>query len=170
MNVGSHLSKRAELNPDLEALVDDAAGRRFTFAELNERADRAAHALTWLGLATGDRVAVLLPNGHQFVEVFYGAARAGLVVVPLNWRVVANELAYMLRDCGATVLVFDAAYDAVVADLRDRGGTEDGTPVVHWLRVGADTPGWALDFDRLVDGAGGVPVGVAEQSRPNGDP
>jgi len=160
MNVGSHLSKRAELNPDLEALVDDTAGRRFTFAELNERADRAAHALTGLGLATGDRVAVLLPNGHQFAELFYGAARAGLVVVPLNWRLVANELAYMLRDSEATVLVFDAQHDAVVADLRERGGAEDGTPVVHWLRVGADTPGWALDFDRLVDGAAPDPVVV----------
>jgi non-ribosomal peptide synthetase component F len=53
MNVGSHLSKRALLNPGLEALVDDAAGRRFTFAELNERADRAAHLLTGLGLAKG---------------------------------------------------------------------------------------------------------------------
>jgi len=160
MNVGSHLSKRAELNPDLEALVDHAADRRFTFAQLNERADRAAHALTGLGLATGDRVAVLLPNGHQFVEVFYGAARAGLVVVPLNSRLVANELAYMLRDSGVTVLVFDAGYDAVVAELRERGGTEDGTPVLHWLRVGADRPGWAADFDALVEGAEFDPVSV----------
>ena len=160
MNVGSHLSKRAELNPDLEALVDHAAGRRFTFAQLNERADRAAHALTGLGLATGDRVAVLLPNGHQFVEVFYGAARAGLVVVPLNSRLVANELAYMLRDSGATVLVFDAGYDAVVAELRERGENNDGTPVLHWLRVGADRPGWAADFDALVQGAEFDPVSV----------
>ena len=72
------------MNPGLEALVDDAAAQRFTFAELDERADRAAHMLTGLGLTEGDRVAVLLPNGHQFVETFYGAARAGLVVVPLN--------------------------------------------------------------------------------------
>ena len=64
----------------------------------------------------------------------------------------------MLRDSEATVLVFDAQHDAVVADLRERGGAEDGTPVVHWLRVGADTPGWALDFDRLVDGAAPDPL------------
>ena len=158
MNIGAHLSKRALLNPDLEALVDDAAGRRFSFAELNERADRAAHALTGLGLAKGDRVAVLLPNGHQFVEAFYGAARAGLVVVPLNWRLVADELAFMLRDSGATVLVFDAEYDAVVADLHGRGGNENGTQVVHWLRVGADTPAWADDFDALVEQAPADPV------------
>ncbi|MGH3636639.1 long-chain-fatty-acid--CoA ligase [Mycobacterium sp.] len=153
MNVGSHLSKRAALNPGLEALVDETAGRRFTFAELNEQADRVAHVLTGLGLRKGDRVAVLLPTGYQFVETFYGAARAGLVVVPLNWRLVASELAFMLRDSGATVLLFDAEYDAVVADLRDRGGNDDGTPVVHWLRVGADGPDWTTDFDALVDQA-----------------
>jgi acyl-CoA synthetase (AMP-forming)/AMP-acid ligase II len=80
-NVGSHLSKRAELNPGVEALVDDATGRRFMFGELDARADRTAHLLVGLGLKKGDRVAVLLPNGHPFVETFYGAARAGLVVV-----------------------------------------------------------------------------------------
>jgi acyl-CoA synthetase (AMP-forming)/AMP-acid ligase II len=109
MNVGSHLTKRAMLNPGLEALVDEAAGRRFTYAELDALADRVAHVLTERGLVKGDRVAVLLPNCHQFVEIFYGAARAGLVVVPLNWRLVADELAFMLRDSGATVLVAGSA-------------------------------------------------------------
>ena len=160
MNVGAHLSKRAELNPGLEALVDDAAAQRFTFAELDERANRAAHMLTGLGLTERDRVAVLLPNGHQFVETFYGAARAGLVVVPLNERLVANELSFMLRDSGATVLVFDGEHDTVVADLRDRGGTDEATPVVHWVRVGANGPPWALDFDALVQEAPADPVSV----------
>ena len=160
MNVGAHLSKRAELNPGLEALVDDAAAQRFTFAELDERANRAAHMLTGLGLTERDRVAVLLPNGHQFVETFYGAARAGLVVVPLNERLVANELSFMLRDSGATVLVFDGEHDTVVADLRDRGGTDEATPVVHWVRVGANGPPWALDFDALVQEAPADPVAV----------
>ena len=162
INVGSHLSKRAELNPGLEALVDDATGRRFTFSELDARADRTAHLLVGLGLTKGDRVAVLLPNGHPFVETFYGAARAGLVVVVLNCRLVANELAFMLRDSGATALVFDSDYDAVVDDLYGRGGAidADGTPVTHWLRVGAHTPAWALDVDALVEGAPSDPAVV----------
>lgn len=173
MNVGAHLRKRARLNPDLQALVDIAAGRRFTFAELDARADWVARALTGLGLAKGDRVAVLLPNGHQFVETFYGAARAGLMVVPLNWRLVADELAFMLRDSGATVLVCDAGYDAVVADLHARGPGEDGTPVVHWLRVGDDTPTWAVDFpdfDALVDQAPAQPVAAGSVDTDDDDP
>jgi acyl-CoA synthetase (AMP-forming)/AMP-acid ligase II len=164
MNVGAHLSKRAQLNPGLEALVDlsqgRTPGRRFTFTELDAQADRAAQVVTGLGLAKGDRVAVLLPNGHQFVEAFYGAARAGLVVVPLNWRMVADELAFMLRDSGATVLVFDAEYDSVVADLHDRGEGDNGTPVEHWLRVGDDDPEWAANFDALLDQAPAEPASV----------
>ena len=159
MNVGSHLAKRAELNPGLEALVDDAAGRRFSYAELNGRADRVAHVLTERGLVKGDRVAVLLPNCHQFVELFYGAARAGLVVVPLNWRLVADELAFILRDSGAMVLVAAAEFDAVVAELHDLTG-DDATPVREWLRVGPDGPPWTLDHDALVDGASDEPIVV----------
>jgi acyl-CoA synthetase (AMP-forming)/AMP-acid ligase II len=78
-NVGSHLSKRAELDPGLEALVDHATGRRFTFSELDARADRTAHVLAGLGLKKGDRVAVLLPNGHPLWKPF--TARPG----PGSW-------------------------------------------------------------------------------------
>jgi acyl-CoA synthetase (AMP-forming)/AMP-acid ligase II len=159
VNVGSHLAKRAVLNPELEALVDEAAGRRFTYAELDALADRVAHVLTERGLVKGDRVAVLLPNCHQFVEIFYGAARAGLVVVPLNWRLVADELAFMLRDSGATALVAAAEFDAVVAELHDRTG-DDATPVREWLRVGSDGPSWSHDHDALVDAASDDPITV----------
>ncbi|HEU0192035.1 MAG TPA: long-chain fatty acid--CoA ligase [Mycobacterium sp.] len=160
MNIGSHLSKRALLNPGLEALVDVTADRRFSFAELDERANQVARMLTGLDLGRGDRVAVLLPTAHQFVETFYGAARSGLVVVPLNWRLVAGELAFMLRDSGATVLVFDAEYDDVVAELHESGIGTNGTPVTQWLRVGADCPDWATDFDSARDQnrADAVPV------------
>ena len=164
MNIGLHLTKRALLNPDLEALVDlspdGSETLRLTFAELDRRADRVANLLTGLGLASGDRVAVLLPTGHRFVETFYGAARVGLVLVPLNWRLVADELAFMLHNSGATALVYDAEYDAVVAELHRRGGGEGGTALVHWLRVGPDTPTWASDFDALRDRAPESPVPV----------
>jgi acyl-CoA synthetase (AMP-forming)/AMP-acid ligase II len=156
MNVGSHLSKRALLNPGLEALVDVAAGRRYTFAALDERANRAARMLLELGLQRGDRVAVLLPNCTQFIEVFYGAARAGLVVVPLNWRLVADELAFMFNDSGSTVLVYASDYDGVIAELHDRG--DEATPVRTWLRVGSDPPAWARDYDEVTAATSAEPV------------
>jgi acyl-CoA synthetase (AMP-forming)/AMP-acid ligase II len=89
MNVGSHLTKRAILDPGLDALVDIGADVRYTFAELDERATRSAHVLAELALSKGDRVAVLLPNGHHFVEIFYRAARAGK---RRSWYSTANTM------------------------------------------------------------------------------
>jgi acyl-CoA synthetase (AMP-forming)/AMP-acid ligase II len=134
---------------------------RYTFAELDERANRSAHVLSALGLSKGDRIAVLLPNGHHFVEIFYAAARAGLIVVPLNWRLVADELAFLLRDSGATVVVFHSDHDAVVLDLLGRGKADDsGIDVSHWLRVGSNNPTWALDLEARVDRAPAGPLVV----------
>jgi acyl-CoA synthetase (AMP-forming)/AMP-acid ligase II len=160
-NVGTLLAKRAELGPDLEAVVDVAAGRRFTYAQISERADRVAEMLGAQGVRPGDRVAVLLPNGHRFVELYYGAARAGVIVVPLNLRLVADEVAFILRDSGATVLISGGSHAELVADLAARGG-DSAVPVRTWLTVGpSELPG-ALDYDALIDAGSGepfIPVG-----------
>ena len=73
-NIGTHLRRRARMSPDLEAIVDVATGRRYTYTSLHRRATQVAAALHGLGLARGDRVAILAPNGHQYSETFYGAA------------------------------------------------------------------------------------------------
>ena len=159
-NVGWHLVKRAQLNPDLEAVVDVAAGRRLTYGELDARANRAGSALTRLGLSQGDRVATLLFNGHQFVELFYGAARAGLVVVPLNLRLVAEELAFILTDAGATALVYGVELAPVVAELQARTG-DAAVPVRHWIQVDGDRPEWALDWEELLAAAPAEPIDPA---------
>ena len=83
-NVGSHMTKRAQLNPRREAIFDVAANKRFTYTEANARSNRVANAMTSAGLVKGDRVATMLMNGHQFVESFYGLGKIGGVVVALE--------------------------------------------------------------------------------------
>ena len=95
-NIGSILTRRARRDPDLEAVFDVATGARFTYSELNTRADRVGNALLGLGLEKGDRLGLLLMNGVEFVESFFAAAKSGLVNVPLNWRLVADELEFIL--------------------------------------------------------------------------
>ena len=85
-NVGQFLARRAYRDPRLEATYEPSTGRRFTYAELNERSDQIANALSDLGIAKGDRVGLLLMNGAEFVETFFGAGKIGAVNVPLNWR------------------------------------------------------------------------------------
>jgi O-succinylbenzoate-CoA ligase len=135
-NVGLLLSKRAALNPRLEALVEVERGRRFTYAELNARSNRAADAFRSLGVRPGERVALLLMNGVEFVECFFALAKLGAVIVPLNWRLVPDELAFILKDSGARVLVYDGEFQGCVRELERRGG--DATAVRDWIHVGAD--------------------------------
>jgi O-succinylbenzoate-CoA ligase len=135
-NVGLLLSKRAALSPRVEALVEVERGRRFTYAELNARCNRAADVFLGLGVRPGERVALLLMNGVEFVESFFALAKLGAIIVPLNWRLVPDELAFILKDSGARVLVYDAEFQSCVRDLHERGS--DATAVRDWIHVGGD--------------------------------
>ena len=147
-NVGLLLGKRAQLSPRLEALVEPG-GRRLCFAELDARANRSARALAERGIAKGDRVALLLMNGAEFIESFFGLAKLGAVVVPVNWRLAPDELAFILKDSGSRALVYGSEFAEAVADLHGRG--REGTCVEHWVQVGATSPrpDFAEDYDEI---------------------
>jgi O-succinylbenzoate-CoA ligase len=147
-NVGLLLAKRAHLSPRLEALIEPG-GRRFSYAELDARSNRIANALADLGVGRGDRVALLLMNGSEFVESFFGLAKLGAVVVPVNWRLVPDELAFILKDSGSRALVYGGEFAEQVAELRARG--RRGTDIEHWVHVGdaASRADFALDYAAL---------------------
>ncbi|MDZ7783330.1 MAG: o-succinylbenzoate--CoA ligase [Halioglobus sp.] len=146
INIGKFLATRAFLNPNREALVDVGAGRRMTYAQLNERANRCCAALRSIDVTRGDRVALLATNGHPFAEVFFGCAKTGLVVMPLNWRLTATELSFILRDGGARTVVFDAGFAPVVDELRAMG-----SDVENWICIGdGGAPDYAADYETLL--------------------
>ena len=115
-NVGSYLTKRSQMNGKSEAYVDSASDLRLTFEELNDRVNRVANMLLDHGIKKGDRVAILMMNSVEFVEVYLATAKIGGVVVPLNWRLVADELEFILKDSGSVVLVFGEEF----SELSDR--------------------------------------------------
>jgi acyl-CoA synthetase (AMP-forming)/AMP-acid ligase II len=155
INIGQLLAKRAFLSPHVEALVEPATGRRFDYRELDERSNRVANALGAAGVAGGGRVALLLMNGAEFVESFFAVGKVGAVNVPLNWRLVPDELEFILHDAGATVLVYSAEFAATVAELHSRG---DRTQVTHWIQVGGETLPFAQDYDTWTAAADTAPV------------
>ena len=134
-NVGLILQKRAHLTPGLEGWVELETGRRFTYGELDQRANRSANLLAALGVRKGDRVALLLMNGAEYIETFFAVAKLGGINVPLNWRLVPDELAFILKDSGATTLVYGGEFQGQIADLQARGS--GGTDVREWIHVGA---------------------------------
>ena len=80
-------------------------GKRLTFSELHHRVERIAAALSRRGLRTGDRLAVLLPNGPEYIELVYACSRLGVIVVPLNARYSSREIDRVLKDASPRALV-----------------------------------------------------------------
>ncbi len=122
MYVGDWLGKRDLLTPDRLALVDDASGCRYTYRQLNERANRLASALrSRCGIAKGDRIAVLARNRIELLDLLFAAGKLGAILVPFNWRLVQRELSYLMRDCGARMLVTGPEYQVIATELcRER--------------------------------------------------
>jgi O-succinylbenzoate-CoA ligase len=121
MSLGQMLGHRARRHPERLALVDATRGQRYTYQELDRRANRIAGGLARLGVQPGDRVAILMPNGIEFVESYFAVARLGAVSVPLNVRLAPPELDFILRDAGVETLLYHGEHDETVAALRDGG-------------------------------------------------
>ena len=96
VNIGKLLQYRATVSPDLECYVEPEQNIRISYADMNIYANSCANLLQDMGLAKGDRVALLLPNSVELVGLFCGAAKAGLVLVTLNTRLTAAELSFIL--------------------------------------------------------------------------
>ena len=119
MHAADLLSKRAHLTPDREALVELATGRRYTYAELNARANRLANFLRErLGIQPGERVSVLAHNSVTYIDLFYGLAKIGAIFAPLNWRLTAHELTYIVNDCEPTVVICGPEFVSVLNEMR----------------------------------------------------
>ena len=131
-NLGLFLSKRALLSPTREAYVESDGSLRLTYTELNNRCNQLANSFLAAGIAKGERVGLLLMNSSEFMESYYALAKIGAVVVPLNWRLVADELEFILKDSGTTRLIFDNEFVDTVAELHSRG---DKTDIKQWLHV-----------------------------------
>src|SRR3954463_6192187 len=117
------LARSAYAWRDSTAGVEGA--RRFTYAELAQRVERQAAALAALGVKPGDRVAVLAPNGVMALEAHFAPMRIGAVLVMLNTRLAAGELAWILQHCGAQVLLVDPALKHLVVETNVEYVIED---------------------------------------------
>lgn len=151
-NIGLFLTKRALLSPNHEAYVDSSTGLRLTFTELNARANRLANAFVDAGVNKGERVGLLLMNSPEFMEAYFALAKIGAVVVPLNWRLVPDELEFILKDSGTTRLIFGEDFMDTVAELNSRG---EKTDIRQWLQVeeAQEVAFFAQSYQAFRDGA-----------------
>jgi len=130
-HIGQVLSLNARVFPDKVGARD--LGRALTFAQWNARACRLANALLGLGLAKGDRVAVLAYNCIEWVEIYAAAAKAGVIAVPVNFRLIGPEIRYIAQNCEARAFIVQ---DELLARADEVRGDLD-IPAANVLRLGS---------------------------------
>ncbi len=141
MHAADLLTSRSRLTPTREALLELNTNRRFSYADLNARACRLANFMAGLDVQAGDRVSILAHNSIVYLDLFYGLAKVGAIFAPLNWRLTAHELSYIVNDCMPTVMLVGPEFAGVWAEMRAV------VDVPHVISLdGADAPG-ALDYN-----------------------
>ncbi|MCC6474396.1 MAG: AMP-binding protein, partial [Burkholderiales bacterium] len=142
---GDLVRSMARRSPEAAAIVFE--DRSFTWRQANERINRLANALVALGLAKGERVAILAQNSHRYAEIYFALAKAGLVSVPINWQNTPADVAYILDHSEAKALVADTQYLPLARSLAP--GLHS---VKHLIGMG-DEKSDGLDYETLLEQA-----------------
>jgi len=141
VNIGEWITKRAIIQPDKPFLAEK--DKAYNNREFNGRVNRAANALGNLGIMKGDRVALLMSNCSEFLEIFFACAKTGAIMVPLNFRLAVPELLYILQDSAPDILIYSSEYARKVGEIK-----KAATGLKKYLRHGAgDMP----EDESLVD-------------------
>ena len=160
--VTDFLDRAVRLYPEKTAIVD--GDLRLSYRDFDERVDRLSNALLGLGLEKGDRVCILSPNSHFFLESFYATAQTGLILVPLNYRLVAADHEYILNHAG----VSRRAGRLGVHARRRRDPSTSSTAVEALDRRegrGRDHPDGWTDWNELVAAASDGEAGPSRDRR-----
>jgi len=146
LNLGEILDVHAKKCPTKLA-VKDWCGKIWTYAELNARTNKLANALLNMGLLKGDRVAVMLYNCAEFVEIYCAFAKAGLVVTPVSWRYVRREIEYVVDDSDAKAMIISSEFVDTINQLRPRFGKVDSK---NYILVGETTSEGYVSYEELI--------------------
>ncbi len=181
--VGPHLAVmfHAAAHPDKEALVEYGVSgevTRFTWSELDAMVNRLAHALVERGVRGGTRVAVMLPNGSEYLIVQQALGRLGATAVQIGYRLKAGEIAYILTNSEPTATVVHAEYLAAMDDARAQsamggamlvvGAGEGVAPRARWDRALAAASPELPPVSREGDGGGVIVYTSGTTGKPKG--
>ncbi|CCK78334.1 class I adenylate-forming enzyme family protein [Desulfobacula toluolica] len=149
-NTGKILSKRESFSPDKPAVIFEDTP--ITYRELNRETNRVAHFFKEKGLKKGDRIAVDLLNSPEFLACYFAAAKLGLIFVPLNYRLVSQELKYQINRCNCRLLVFNDLFTKYIEPIRDFLDVEKENFIcVTGYTAENYCPEWALDYYSIIE-------------------
>lgn len=153
LTIGQVVSAHARLQPDKTAARD--LNRTMNYRQWNERSCCLANALIGLGLARGERVAVLSYNRVEWAEIYIAMAKSGLVTVPINFRLSGPEVHYILKDSGASAILVEDELIPLIESIRDN----IDIPERNFIGIGdlSKQVGWREYEDLLHTGAATEP-------------
>ena len=147
LNLGEIVAAHARLTPQKIGTRDSR--RTLTYAQWNSRACKLANALLALGLKKGDRVALLAYNRVEWMEIYIALAKAGLVAVPINFRLVTPEIKYIVEHCEAKALIVQDELVPQVEALRGALPIPDNA----WIHIGESTAKDWTAYEALIERA-----------------
>ena len=133
------------LYADREAVVDGEL--RLTYRQFLERCDRWSSALQSMGIRKGDRVAYIAPNTHAHLEAYYAVPQIGAVLVPINYRLIADDFEYLINHSGARIVCAHSDYLDAIEGIRERLPN-----VEQFIALEREKPGWG-DYERVLESA-----------------
>lgn len=143
MHIGKAMQHHSARISRKKAIID--SGKSLSYLELNSRANKLGNALLDFGLAKGDKVATLLHNSHQFIEVYIALTKVGMVIVPINCRLVESEIEYILNHSDAKILIFDEEFIDKMDLLR-----KNCPQIDHYINLGSLQDIKTLNFESLI--------------------
>ena len=159
MYIGDWLERGERYWPDAPAVADVAKGGagRFTYRQLNRRANQLANYLTTLGVRRGDRVGMLALNGVEFLDAFFACGKLGAIFVPYNWRSHWRELVDLMADTQPTALIYSDEFRAGVAEIQ--GATRNTQyPIPFYLHLDGDGVPDSLRYETALQSQPDTPV------------
>ncbi|MCX5804567.1 MAG: long-chain fatty acid--CoA ligase [Proteobacteria bacterium] len=145
INVADWITKWAKIQPEKIAIISE--GKPYKYCELNSNINKLSNLFLQLGIKKSDRVALLMRNSRQYIEIFFALSRVGAILVPLNWRLALPELTLIVQDSGADIVIFDYEF---------MGNAEKLKRILHVHTYiacepgedskGQETPSWAIDY------------------------
>lgn len=144
-NIGNYVKVAAARYGDREAITCMTTGRRLTFRQVNQRVNGLANGLLGLGIRKGDNTAFLSYNRHEIVETYFALGKIGSIGLPLNYRLSPPEMVELMTFCDTENLIFDAAFAALVDELRPK------LPgVKRFVSFGEPVPDFAVSYEGLI--------------------
>ncbi|MDR7074041.1 long-chain-fatty-acid--CoA ligase [Fictibacillus barbaricus] len=123
MHIGGFLAQNARNFPERFAM--ECEGRTYNYEEFNRSVNRLAHGLVSLGIQKGEKIAIFMKNSDYFMISFFAAAKIGAVVVPVNFRLTADEVHYIFRQSNTVLVISDSEFEETVTKAKDRTNVQN---------------------------------------------